>query len=46
MGLYFLYIARSALILVCLRGSRSRSQGVSNDSLELPVHVVRSETSL
>ena len=37
-------IARSALI--CLRGSRSRFQGVSRDSLELPAHIVKSDTSL
>ena len=37
-------IARSAL--VCLRGSRSRFQGVGNNSLELPARVVRNETAL
>ena len=37
-------IARSALI--CLRGSRSRFQGVSWDSLELPAHIVKSDTFL
>ena len=36
--------ARSAL--VCLRGSRSRFQGVSDNSLELPARVVRREASL
>ena len=36
-------IARSALI--CLRGSRSRFQGVSRDSLELPAHIVKSAST-
>lgn len=37
-------IARSAL--VCLRGSRSRFQGVGDNSMELPARVVRNETAL
>ena len=41
MGSHFL--ARSAL--VCLRGSRSRFQGVSDNSLELPARVARREAS-
>jgi hypothetical protein len=37
-------MARSAL--VCLRGSRSRFEGLCEDSLELPARVVNSEASL
>ena len=37
-------IARSAL--VCLRGSRSRFQGVGDNSMELPARVVRNETTM
>ena len=37
-------MARSAL--VCLRGSRSRYQGLQADSFELPARVVSNEASL
>ncbi len=37
-------MARSAL--VCLRGSRSRFEGLCEESLELPAKVVNSEASL